>query len=275
MNPGPARRGKARLALASAAVAALAAGCGGAEESEPSSGEDAFTEIQRQAEQAAAGEPLAAPRWEPISTMSGAGDETVPFEVSARAIQWRARWSCKDDGGFEMEVDGAPLGSGRCPGEGEAAELEYGPHALGIAADGPWRLVIEQQVDTALREPPLPEVASGEARLLAAGRFRPIENPGRGDALLYALPSGRLALRLRGFLTSSNTDLFVWLSESRLPRTTRQALAAPHVEIAPLKSTVGDQNYVLPEGFDAADARSVVIWCEPIRVAYTAAPLRP
>jgi len=47
------------------------------------------------------------------------------------------------------------------------------------------------------------------------------------------------------------------------------------VEIAELKSTAGNHNYVLPPGSRPSDARSVIIWCAPIRIAYTAAALTP
>jgi hypothetical protein len=53
-----------------------------------------------------------------------------------------------------------------------------------------------------------------------------------------------------------------------------QANRAPHTVLRGLKSTLGDQNYVLPAGTRAGRVRSIVIWCEPIRIAYTAATLR-
>ncbi len=114
--------------------------------------------------------------------------------------------------------------------------------------------------------------ASG-AKVLARGDFYKIERKGLGSATLYRLANGRLALRMEGFRTDANTDLFVWLSEARRPRTTRAAFAARHVEFAGLKSTLGDQNYLLPRSADAAKIRSIVIWCEPVQIAYTAATL--
>jgi hypothetical protein len=46
-------------------------------------------------------------------------------------------------------------------------------------------------------------------------------------------------------------------------------------EIALLKSTIGDQNYLLPEDADVDEIDSVVSWCAPVRNAYTAATLEP
>jgi hypothetical protein len=93
--------------------------------------------------------------------------------------------------------------------------------------------------------------------------------------VLYRLPSGRLALRFERFSTSSNTDLFVWLSKAPHPKTTTAAVKAPHDQFARLKSTLGSQNYLLPRSVKQADVESVVIWCEPVRIAYTAARLKP
>jgi len=113
-----------------------------------------------------------------------------------------------------------------------------------------------------------------DAEVVASGSFYPVERRGRGKAVLHELPNDRLALRLEGFGTSNNTDLFVWLSEAERPRTTKQALRSEHTEFALLKSTIGDQNYLLPKNADADSIGSIVIWCQPIRIAYTAATLR-
>jgi hypothetical protein len=115
---------------------------------------------------------------------------------------------------------------------------------------------------------------AADAEVLSSGRFYPIERRGTGDVDLYRLASGRLAIRLEDFETSANTDLFVWLSEVERPRTTKQVVRSPHVELGLLKSTQGNQNYLLPEGLDSESVRSIVIWCEPIRIVYTAAALR-
>jgi len=65
------------------------------------------------------------------------------------------------------------------------------------------------------------------------------------------------------------------VSEAKAPRTSEEALDAPHVEIDRLKSTAGAQNYELPDSVDPERVRSVVIWCEPVRTAYAAATLLP
>jgi len=221
----------------------------------------------------------AAPRWEPIATISGSQPAVRSVEVSKRAIQWRARWRCTK-GRLALSVSPRPRSvpdrpGGRCPGRGKAEWIQNGTQRLRVNASGRWQVVVEQQVDTPLREPPLPAMRSRKARVLAQGRFYEIERRGRGKATLYRLQGGRLALRMEKFNTSSNTDLFVWLSEGKRPKSTKAAVRVPHVEIAALKATLGSQNYLLPRSLNAKKLRSVVIWCEPVRIAYTAATLRP
>jgi len=268
-----------RLA-AGAAVAASAAlagpGCGSDEASKP---RDPFTAVEKNerasSERARA---QAAPRWEQVTTLQGFGAATQTVDIDREAVQWRLRWRCSR-GRFEVSQTpapdaGKPLGAGRCPGAGEAESIDTGELELAVQTSGRWRAVVEQQVTAPIVEPPSAAMKADGAEMLASGRFYPIERRGGGEADLYRLAGGRLALRLEGFETSANSDLFVWLSEAEKPRTTKQVLRSPHVELALLKSTQGSQNYLLPEGLDGESARSIVIWCEPIRIAYTAAALR-
>ena len=64
-----------------------------------------------------------------------------------------------------------------------------------------------------------------------------------GSARVYKLADGRRIVRFEDFEVSTNTDLFVWLSEAVTPRPTVEAQAAPRVSIGNLKSTLGSQNY--------------------------------
>jgi hypothetical protein len=72
---------------------------------------------------------------------------------------------------------------------------------------------------------------------------------------------------------AQNTDLFVWLSEARQPRTSAEAVGAGRVSVGNLKSTLGNQNYEVPPDVPTERIRSVVIWCEPVAIAYSAAIL--
>lgn len=262
-----------------AALVALLAGCGsGGDDERSKAARDPFSVVPRQPTDREVATRSAAPRWEAITTLTGSGPATRGFAVARGAIQWRARWRC-ERGALRLSVLAAggrrPLTSARCPRSGQSAGFRTGALRLGVQATGRWRVVLEQQVDTALHEAPLAAMTAPGARVLASGAFYGIERFGRGTATLYRLAGGRLALRLEHFATSANIDLFVWTSRSARPRTTVQAKRSPHVVLAPLKSTLGDENYLLPAGTRAAAVRSIVIWCEPVQIAYTAATLRP
>ena len=273
-------RGRAGLALIGVLASAVAfGGCGDDDEGGAGArtAADPFTEVSR--EPGLTRTARAAPRWEAVERFEGTADAAHPVTIAPRAIQWRARWRCSS-GRLSLAVEPAPRSEperagGRCPGSGEATWVQTGKQQLRVSGGGRWSVVVEQQVDTPLHEPPLAAMAAPGARVLKTGSFYSIERRGRGRARLYRLPDGRAALRLAPFRTSSNTDLYVWLSTAARPRTTRQVVGARRLgRLLALKSTIGEQNYVLPSGVDPARVRSIVIWCVPIRIAYTAAALR-
>lgn len=261
-------------------VAVLAlAGCGG--DDEDSSGRpasDPFKEVSR-ASSSQRTTRRAAPRWERVARFGGAAPAVHPVTIARGAIQWRARWQCST-GRLALAVEPTPRSDaekpgGRCPASGEATWVQTGDQRLRVSGGGRWSVVVEQQVDTPLREPPLAAMTAPAARVLKSGSFYGIERQGRGTAKLYRLANGRTALRLDGFRTSSNTDLFIWLSRAARPRTTKAAVAAPRLgRLIALKSTIGEQNYMLARNVDPQRIRSIVIWCVPIQIAYAAAPLR-
>ncbi len=264
--------------MALVGLVAVLAGCGGDGE-EKSGPFEPLKGVPKPTRDEAAGTDRAAPRWEKVATLSGSGPATRPFTVARRAIQWRARYRCKT-GKLELStiVPAGPraLTKAACPRQGTSSTgYGTGPLKLGVKTSGAWEVTIDQQVDTPLHEPPLPALRSKGTRQLASGRFYRVERAGRGKATLYRLPKGRLALRLDGgFATAGNTDLFVWLSTAAKPRNTVQAGKAKHRVLAPLKSTLGDQNYLLPKKLKPKSIRSIVIWCQPVQIAYTVAALR-
>ena len=263
------------------AVALLAlAGCGGGDEggSDGRPASDPFEEVSREPSLTRTAR-RAAPRWERVERLDGIAPAVHPVKIARGAIQWRARWRCTT-GRLALAVEPAPRSAaerpgGRCPGSGETTWVQTGDQRLRISGGGRWSVVVEQQIDTPLREPPLAAMRAPGARLLKSGRFYAVERQGRGRAQLYRLPNGRTALRLDAFRTSSNTDLFVWLSTAARPRTTKQVVAARRLgRLIALKSTIGEQNYVLPRNVDPQRIGSIVIWCVPIQIVYTAAALR-
>ena len=267
------------LMLLTVALACSVTGCGDSDDdggSQSRTGADPFTAVSREPTSTAR---RAAPRWEAVARFEGVAPASHPVTIAERAIQWRARWRCST-GRLALTVVPKPRAAaersgGRCPGSGEATWVQTGDQQLRVSGGGRWSVVVEQQVDTPLREPALAAMNARGTRVLKSGTFYDVERQGSGRARLYRLADGRGALRLAPFRTSSNTDLFVWLSTAARPRTTREAVAARRLgRLIALKSTIGEQNYLLPRNVDPRQIRSVVIWCVPIQIVYSAAALR-
>jgi hypothetical protein len=225
----------------------------------------------------AASRPRAAARWETVVTLSGSGvQQTESFTILPEAIQWRVRWTCDGTQPFRLTTTPGPRRPGpiadeTCPA-GVSFAIHTGSIRLGVDTPGPWKAIVDQQIDMPLDEAPLAEMAT--ATVAGEGDFYGLDRTGRGTARLFVGADGRRFLRLEGFETEANTDLVVWLTDSARPADSATAFAARRVVLGNLRSTVGDQNYEIPA--DAAiDIRSVVIWCEPVAIAYTAAALGP
>lgn len=256
-------------ALCVGSLALTLAGCGEEGDSERP---DPFAAAKRRVLESHPTEP----RWERVGRLQGAGKRTSSLAISRRASQWRVRWRCSS-GSIELAVSSSPQASraqsrSSCPGRGTTAFFQAGVQRLTIDSSGDWRVAVDQQLDTPLREPPLAAMRSPRARIIARGPFRPVESPGHGTALLYRLAAGRLAVRIKELRTSPAV-LVIWASKARNPSTTAQLLAAPRVELGRLKSTRGDHNYLLPKALDRDSVRSVVIYSRPLRMVYTAAAL--
>lgn len=219
-----------------------------------------------------------APRWETVTTLTGTGPlEPPPFSILKDSIQWRARWKC-DTGALTVTTDppprrAGPLVAGSCPGNGEGFAIVTGDVRLKIDAAGPWTVVVDQQIDTPLAEPPFEGMAT--APVLRQGAFYNIEKSAKGTARLSKRADGATVLRLEDFDVTTNVDLFVWLSEAAAPKSSVDSVSAPHTVLGNLKSTLGNQNYVLPPSVLPEKVQSVIIWCEPVRQAYGAAALAP
>ena len=216
------------------------------------------------------------PWWQTVGRLRGEGTQRTPaFEISEDAIQWRVRWICQR-GGFVVRAPGRaePLINSTCTGETVTSELGgkvAGP--VEIQADGPWSVQVEQQVDVPIIEPPLPAMTAPDAKEVARGEFYRMEEVVQGEVTIYRLPDGRYALRLSDFYVTPNIDLEIRLSPLRKPETTREYLSAPAKLAAPLPTTAGSMNFVLPDDIDPSRYRSVVIWCPPLVKAYAAATL--
>lgn len=218
----------------------------------------------------------AAPRWETVDTFTGTGAFSSPeLTILKDAVQWRVRYTCTT-GTLRVTSTPPPRRPGPivdtpCPKEGEGYSIVTGPVRISIEAAGDWKAVVDQQIETPLDEPPVPGMA--QAPVASEGMFYPLEKDGRGAAKLYRLPDGRRFVRFEGFETSQNTDLFVWLSQVDRPETSKEIVDAPYVDLGNLRSTLGTQNYEIPASVPDSAIRSIVVWCAPLAIAYTAASL--
>lgn len=102
---------------------------------------------------------------------------------------------------------------------------------------------------------------SASGALAQSGKWIPKAKPISGTWSIVD-SGGKKVLQLKGFKTSKAPDLKIFLSPRASGQLNGKNATAGSVKIAKLKSTNGDQSYVLPAGIDLSKYRSVVIHCE-------------
>jgi|SRR5829696_6014604 len=209
------------------------------------------------------------PWWQEVANLQRRGAATESVDIDGDAIQWRVRARCAT--GRMRILPG--LGGTDCPATTTAYGAGTGRRRLEIAADGPWRLRVEQQVDVPLQEPPLPAMTAPGSRVVARGDLYRIDQSADGAVTLYRLASGRYALRFEHVYVTPNVDLELRLSPLAAPRTTREYRSAPSAYVSRFDITAGSLNFMIPEDLDPRRYRSLVIWCPPVVSAYAAATL--
>lgn len=216
------------------------------------------------------------PWWQGLTTLEGTGSMTAaPFTVAEDALQWRVKWKCETGRLLVRAPNQArPVIDAACPGSGTGYGLAKGAVALQVTAGGPWNMVVDQQVDVPLYEPPLPVMSAPETRMVFTGSLYRMDQVGTGTVNVYRLGDGSHVLRLEQFFVTANVDLELRLSPLEEPRTTEQFMNAPSVWVAPLDVTTGSLNFTVPAEVDPARYRSLVVWCPLIDSAYAAATLR-
>ena len=242
-------------------------------ERDDSDDDSAFVPISGRGE--AGSQRHAQPRWEQVGRFAGRGSAERSFAIAPEAIQWRAEWRCAS-GDFRVSAartsqDAELLATSTCPDVGVETSTGKGAGTLQVDATGGWRVVVRQQVDTALDEPRLTGMT--ESSLLARGRFHRVQKHGEGTVELHRLPSGRLALRFEDFYTAASPGLRVWLSRAPNVKSTLEARQAKYRDAGAIRSTLGSYNQMLPADVDAGDVHSIVIWCPTVLIAFSAAPL--
>lgn len=216
-----------------------------------------------------------APWWQTVTVLEGTGTtELAPFNIDARAIQWRVTGSCgsgrlsvRSPQQAQFVVDAA------CPqaiGYGD----QTGATTLEVKADGPWRLEIAQRIDSPLSEPPLATMAAAGTTTVATGSFYKLDQSGTGKLTIYSQADGRYSVRLQDFWVSPKSSLQLRLSTARSPQTSEEYLSGRSQLLASMDVTAGSLNYVAPSGVEPGDFQSVVIWSPSTNSAYAAAILK-
>ncbi len=218
------------------------------------------------------------PWWQAVTTLEGQGTTRSRVSIREDAMQWRVRGVCQS-GRLVVTVPGRPKPLLDAPCSGADTPFGYatktGAMNMKVAADGPWKLVVEQQVDVPLEEEPLPAMSAPGTNVMLTGDFYRMDQTGKGTITVYRLADGSHVLRLDDFYVSANVDLEITFSPLEAPRTTPEFMAAPWVEVAPLDITAGSLNFTVPPEVDPTEFKSVVIWCPLINSAYAAATLKP
>jgi hypothetical protein len=114
----------------------------------------------------------------------------------------------------------------------------------------PEKLWINQKVNE-----PAPLEASGDPQPILTGRFEGKARQAGGRATIYKKAGGDEYLRLSDFTSQNGPDVHVLLAQSENPGPDR-------IDLGPLKSDRGDQNYDLPAATDLDKYRTVVTYSQ-------------
>jgi hypothetical protein len=109
--------------------------------------------------------------------------------------------------------------------------------------------------------------------VLAQGQFYNVVHEGHGQAIVYQFADGSRVLRLDDFEVLNGPELHVYLAPIDPVPYAVGAEIEGALDLALLKGNIGSQNYDLPAELDLALYRSVIIWCQPFKVPFIAAPL--
>jgi len=140
-------------------------------------------------------------------------------------------------------------------------------------ADATEAMSTAMAVEATELDEPMPQEDMSTMAVLVQGRFYDVAHEGMGDAIIYILADGSRVLRLQDFEVLNGPDLHVWLVPvDPVPDTVGVEIAG-YYDLGPLKGNAGNQNYDIPADLDLSAFKSVVIWCQPFRVPFAAAPL--
>ena len=131
----------------------------------------------------------------------------------------------------------------------------------------------DERVPSEMAMPNDPMQMDASALVVKSGDFRDGDSfhKGSGTATIYRAPDGKHLLRLEDFRVTNGPDLRVLLVPASDPQGRDDVQG--YLELGKLKGNMGNQNYFLPDGEDATDYHSVVIFCYPFKVVFSVATL--
>jgi hypothetical protein len=128
----------------------------------------------------------------------------------------------------------------------------------------PEKLWINQKVNE-----PAPFDTSADPKPVLTGRFEGKSQQTSGRATIYKKLGGAEYLRLSDFATSNGDDVRVELAQDV------GKAALDRIDLGPLKSNQGDQNYDLPQATDLSKYNIVVIYSGQSHAVFGLAKFEP
>ncbi|MCP4385349.1 MAG: DM13 domain-containing protein [Hyphomicrobiales bacterium] len=110
---------------------------------------------------------------------------------------------------------------------------------------------------------------------IATGQFTDADSAhrGSGTAMLLETAGGVGVVRFTDFEVTNGPDLEVWLVKAADITSASDVTGSEWLSLGQLKGNIGDQNYLIPEGTNLSEYKSVVIWCEQFGVLFSPATL--
>ena len=138
--------------------------------------------------------------------------------------------------------------------------------------NNPKRLLLGGLLGLSLIIAPLPDAT---AETLASGEWTNKSYDIHGTWKIVAQNGKRHIVFDEDFKTRSGPDLKVYLSSRSLAAVTDGTVASSSVEIAPLKSARGAQEYEIPAALNLADYRTLLIHCKAFSHLWGGAQITP
>lgn len=135
--------------------------------------------------------------------------------------------------------------------------------------------IVVADAEPATETTPAPDAPAQQApapknTLVAEGSFESLAHETRGTAKVIRLADGSSKLTLSGFSTDAGPDLFVYAVAGD-PQGDDDV--RDYVDLGSLKGNEGNQQYDLPDDFDATKYAHVYIWCRAFTVGFGRAAL--